>query len=425
MNTRYQTYAQAHTRKEGYYAGFLFLIWPFLAAISAVWNFRKPWAKNIFWAFCAFYGMSFAIGAESQGSDIVRYVAGYQALHGAQMGVGEVITYFLQSGEIDILRLLISYVLSRFTDSQAALTLVYGAIFGYFLSRNLWFILERLEGKVAPIVILLILCFFLVNPIWKINGFRMWTAVHVFLFGLLPWLLNGEKKWLWVSVMSILVHFSFVVPVGVLIGYVFLGNRLNIFFGFYLFTFFIAELDIAVFNDLMQSYAPEILQERTASYRSETNIVSRPMEENKNNWYIRWQGAALSWPIMGFIITLFWTGRDFFKENTGWASLFSFTLLFYGVANILSSLPSGGRFMVIGQLCALALIILYVQNRPHEKAISRLALFASPGLLLYVIVEIRVALLSMSATTVLGNPVLAMFLSGEQLSLNDVLKMLI
>lgn len=425
MNTRLESYSKAYTQKSGSYAAILFMVWPFLAMISAVWNFRKPWAKNIFWAFCAFYGMTFAIGAESQSSDIVRYVAGYQALHGVQMRVGEVVTYFLQSGEIDILRLLISYVLSRFTDSQAVLTLVYGTIFGYFLSRNLWFILDRLEGRIAPITFLLIICFFMVNPIWSINGFRMWTAVHVFLFGLLPWLFDGEKKWLWVSVLSIMVHFSFIVPVGVLMGYLFLGNLLNIFFGFYLFTFFFAELDIQAFNTLMENYAPEILQERTASYRSETNIESRAMEENTNNWYIRWQGAALSWPIMGFMITLFWTGRDFFNENKGWASLFSFTLLFYGVANIISAIPSGGRFMVIGQLFALALIVLYVQNRRREKAISRLAFIASPALLLFVVVEVRKALLSLSASTILGNPVLAMFLSGEQLSLNDVLKMLI
>jgi hypothetical protein len=425
MNTRLESYSKAHTQKTGFYAGLLFLVWPLLASIAAFRNYREPWAKNIFWALCAFYGMTFAIGAETEGSDIVRYVAGFQAMHGQQMGIAEVITYFRQSGEIDILRTLISYVLSRFTDSQMALTLVYGSIFGYFLSRNLWFILNRLKGKIAPATLLLLVCFFLVNPIWQINGFRMWTAVHVFVFGLLPWLVDGNRKFLWVSVLSIMVHFSFIVPVGILIGYSVLGNRLNIYFAFYLFTFFMSELDIAVVNSLMENYAPDILQERTSGYRSEAVIERIENQEVTTNWYIIWYGKALSWSLVGYIIMLFITGKDFFKENNGMASLFSFTLVFFGVANILSTLPSGGRFLVIAYLCAVALVTLYVQNRASEKAINRFVLMSAPFLLFYVLIKIRIALLSMSATFVMGNPIIALFLSGENFSLNDFLKMIV
>jgi hypothetical protein len=107
------------------------------------------------------------------------------------------------------------------------------------------------------------------------------------------------------------------------------------------------------------------------------------------------------------------------------ASLFSFTLVFFGVANILSTLPSGGRFLVIAYLCAVALVTLYVQNRASEKAINRFVLMSAPFLLFYVLIKIRIALLSMSATFVMGNPIIALFLSGESLSLNDFLKMIV
>jgi hypothetical protein len=60
--------------KTGYYAVILFLIWPFLAVASAFKNYSSGWGKNILWAFVAFYGFAFAIGAESAESDINRYV---------------------------------------------------------------------------------------------------------------------------------------------------------------------------------------------------------------------------------------------------------------------------------------------------------------------------------------------------------------
>ncbi|HLQ99299.1 MAG TPA: EpsG family protein, partial [Sphingobacterium sp.] len=293
---------------------------------------------------------------------------------------------------------------------------------GYFLSRNIWFLFERMEGKLLPITLFLMTCFFLVNPIWQINGFRMWTAVHVFLYGLLPYLFDGKKRGLWISVLSILVHFSMLVPVGVLAGYMLLGNRLNIFFIFFLLTFFVSEIDISAVNTFMENYAPEILQERTDSYRSETVIEADASEPETRNWYIVWHRRALGWSVTGFLVLLFWKGRRFFKENNGWACLFSFTLLFYGVANLLSHLPSGGRFTVIGELCALALIILYIQNRPMEKMMKRFVYLAGPALMLFLIVSIRVGFLYSSVASILGNSIVALFISGEFVSLNNILK---
>src|SRR5699024_3364969 len=189
--------------KNKFYSAILFLIWPFLALISAFKNYRSGWGKNVLWAFIAFYGFSFAIGAESQGSDIVRYVAELQYLHGIPITFSFAVNYFLQSGEIDIVRTIIALVVSRFTGSQAVLTLIYGIIFGYFCSRNMWFVLERFEGRMRPITILLFSCFFLVIPFWDINGFRMWTAAHIFIYGLLPFLFDGKRRGVFIASLSI------------------------------------------------------------------------------------------------------------------------------------------------------------------------------------------------------------------------------
>lgn len=413
--------------KEGFYAAFLFLVWPMLAAVSAIRNYNSPWAKNIFWAFCAFFGFTVAIGAESQGSDIVRYAARIEYLHGMEMGLADAIEYFMESGEVDFLNTLISVLVSRFTGSQAVLTLVYGTIFGYFLSRNMWYLFEQLEGKLLPVTIILLVCFFLVNPIWRLNGFRMWTATHIFLFGLLPYLLEGRRDRLWITVLSFTVHFSFLVPVGLFFSYLFLGNRLTLFFGFYLTTFFISELDISAFNSFVETYAPEILQERTSGYRNEGKVEEMRDDSmgSSKSWHAVWYGKALTWSIMGFLIILFVKGKTIIQQNRGWLNLYSFTLYYYAVANIFSSIPSGGRYTTIANLMALALIAIYVQNQPREITMKRFILIAIPALLLYIVVAARTGLYAMSATTAIGNLFFAFLTAGETISLNDVLKSII
>jgi hypothetical protein len=413
-------------QKRGFYAAILFLIWPLLAVASAFRNYKSSWGKNILWAFVAFYGFAFAIGAESEGSDINFYLDQYQSLHQVHMSLGEALDYYRNSGEIDILKTIIAIALSRITDSQSILTLVYGIIFGFFFSRNMWYVLERLEGKLKPITILLFICVFLIIPIWRMNGFRMWTAAHIFVYGLLPFLFEGKKKGLFVSTTAILVHFSFIVPVGVLIGYLLAGNRLTLYFVFFIATFFISEINLEAFNRLIENYAPEIIQERTSGYRSEDRVEEmRQGTQEDRVWYAVWYGRALAWSMMGFLTVLFFRGRAFFSENRRWMSLFSFTLLFYGVANLFNSLPSGGRFVSIANLIALILIILYIQNREQEVVMQRFVWAAFPALLLYIIVAFRIGLYSMSATAILGNPLISLFFMGEHISMNDVMKMVL
>lgn len=409
--------------KSGFYAALLFLIWPFLAVASAFRNYRSSWGKNILWAFIAFYGFVFAIGAESQGSDIVRYVANLKQLNRVSISLMDGVKYYQQSGEIDILRIIIDLVLSRFTDSQVILTLVYGIIFGFFFSRNMWYVLERLKGKIKPTTILLLACLFLIIPIWNINSFRMWTAAHMFIYGLLPYLFEGKRQGAVVASMTILVHFSFIVPVAVLYAYIFLGNRLVAYFIFFLVTFFFSEINMNFFNQVVKNYAPQIVQERTESYRSESAVEDQREDTgNRPVWYARYYMAAIRWSIKGFLVVLFFKGRNFFNENKRWLSLFSFTLLFYGVSSFFSSIPSGGRFLTIANMLALALIILYVQNREHEVVLKRFIIAATPLLLLFVVVAFRIGLYSMSASAILSNPVIAMFWNGDYISLNDFMK---
>jgi hypothetical protein len=354
------------------------------------------------------------------GRDIVGYVEQYQLLHSLDVNYYD----FLEE-EKDTAVYLISILLSRFTDSQPVLTLVYGILFGFFFSRNIWYVMEQLEGKLLPVTLILFSCLLLINPIWYINGIRMYLAIHMFLYGLLPYLYEEKKGALVISFASIMVHFSLILPVSVLFIYMAGGNRMTLYYAFFISTFFISELDLSAVNRYMELYAPEALQENTASYRGENYVESFRTEESEGNWYSIWYGTALNWSVMGFLTLFYFRSRGLFEENRHILNLFCFILLFYGVANLVSSLPSGGRFMTVANFGAVALITLFLQNYAQEKILRIYTWAVTPALLLYIIVSVRIGFLSTGATAILGNPIIAFFSSGEDFSLEQFLRMFI
>ncbi|MBL0356327.1 MAG: EpsG family protein [Chitinophagaceae bacterium] len=385
-----------------------------------------------------FYGFTFAIGKESlianNESDIVRYVSELKELYGKDLSFDDAIKVFTESGEADILRTFLAIVISRFSNSQQVLTAVYGFIFGFFFSRNIWYVIERLNGKLKGMTILLLLVFFLVNPFWNINGFRFNTAVHIFIYGLLPFLYEGKKKGILIAASAVLVHFSFLLPVSLLLIYVVLGNRMNIYFGLFVLSIFISNIDIGEFNSFIEANVPEVFVERSKGYRDEEKVNDfRREDDGKDaisnfdeggivqNWYVVYYFGALYNSEMLILVALYFLGRRFILTNKWLLNGYCFTLLIFAIANIMSSLPSGSRFLMLASLSALAVIIFYVQNQEKEKYIYRVLLFTIPFLLLYVIVLLRTGLYSVSVNTIVGNPILSL-ITDYNLSLNDLIK---
>lgn len=414
------TTTKSHSR---FYEWLLFFISPLIATWVSIKNFRQFANPNILWAFVIFFGFTFAIGSENQGSDINRYVYQLKQLYQQSFTFQEGIDYFFQSGEADVMRIFIALVLSRFTDNTLALTTVYAVIFGYFFSRNFFYLLEKLEGKIKPWTWFLLLVFFLIVPYWKLNGFRFWTATHIFIFGLLPYIFEGKTKRLLFCFVPLLFHFSFITPLLILFTYRFLPKNISFLFYFFLLTTFVNQLDVTMVKNAIASVAPNIYVERTEGYLAETkteNLRSGSSGSEKN-WYAVWNSKALSFSVViSFILVyLNYKKNDFFEIK--YRALFCFSLWFGALANLLSSFPSGGRFVIVGNLMCFFLIIVGFQNIFSPSLQKRIIMFTGPLLILFVIVGIRSGFYANSITTALGNPIVALFFS-EHTSLNDIIK---
>jgi hypothetical protein len=412
----------ATDKNNTFYIWCLFLLAPILSLLVSVKNIRSSWAKNILWGFIIFYGFTFSITADNAGGDINRYVSWFYEMRNSNMTFNDLLgLFYVDDDYADVLQPMLTFIVSRFTDNHAYLIAVFGVVFGYFYSRNLYYIIDRIKVNSEAKIMFLVLIFSLIVPFWNINGFRFWTATHMFFFCIMPFIFEKKTKYLLLSVLTIFVHFSFIVPVLIVFCYYLLGNRLTPFFYLFFISMFITEINITALNDIITSFLPSIFKARTEGYITEEKVANLSEAGSAKNWYAQIYISALRWSIAAFIIYIYATGKKAILTRPEWLRLFSFALFFAAISNIFSLLPSGGRFVTIANLFSVALIIFYFDSIYHQKNLRTLFKVAVPFLILYAFVTTRIGLASIGLVTVAGNPITALFVDSD-VGLIDLIK---
>lgn len=404
---------------------YIYLINPFSAFLWSLFNLKNKHAENILWLFVTFIGLTWSLRPGSS-SDSVRYMERVYFLHHSNYTFLE---YYAQSGDIDFFSHLLAFIVSRLTDFGWVLMIIQALIFGFFFSRNMSFVFNRLKGKIKLFTWVLFLTFFIVVPMWSFNGFRFWTATHIFVYGLLPFLFDGKKKSLfWCFLTPFVFHYAFIVPVLVLSVFLVLKNRFNIYFGFFVFSLIFAEFNLQQFNFYIDAYAPKQFQERSIGYRSVSNYeqkqdaADKGVLDSEKSWHAILYKKSLIWVIYLFVFHFYFKRKQMEKIYPRLNYIFSFSLLFMGFANIFSNLPSGGRYLFVGTLVILPLVIIYTQNSVSDKWSRRIAMSVSPLLLFYFIVSAREGFYFMSVITIIGNPLIAPLTIGENIPLDMLIK---
>ena len=127
----------------------LTIVWPFFGLVNALRNWRQPWGMNVFWVVCAYMGAIQIYHPKGtilgEGSDAGRYVLELQEMHRSVNSFEEVSRYFYDGDTNDVFCSTLQYVVSRFTENGHVFFFVLAIIYGFFYSRNIWYILNRIS----------------------------------------------------------------------------------------------------------------------------------------------------------------------------------------------------------------------------------------------------------------------------------------
>jgi hypothetical protein len=259
---------------------------------------------------------------------------------------------------------------------------------------------------------LLLISFIFVVGIWNINGFRYYTAVQIFMYGTLKYFLEGKKSSLVIAVFSMFVHWSFGIALAILFAYMIIRNRTRVFFVLFVLSFFVSMLKMQIINEMFQAYAPAFLLESRSGYFNEQYAEHQAQSYGAANWYLRIYGEMLKWFIFASFAFIFIRGLNKLKANKQLYNLFNLSLLFYIVVNVLSIVPSVGRFYSVANMLSLALIFLNINMIPDNYS-HWLKKAGLPALGIYIMVSIRFGLDFTGSSLLLGNPITSSFIENE------------
>lgn len=401
---------------------FLTIVFPFGGLIYALNHWRESWAKNIFWLVCIYFGAVFVylpqgtiLGA---GADGGRYVLDMLHMRQTSTTLQDIFARYLKDPEtMDLYFPIVALLVSRFTESGHVLFAVFAVVFGFFYSRNIWYILEKLPNKKLGNLFILVTLYFLVCPITHINGVRMWTALHVFVYALMPYLLERDRSKMWLIVLCPFIHFSYLyVSIFAVVYFLFpykLKTKSTVFMTMSLVLFvgsmFVNSLSLDAVSGMLKEYSPESYEGRISAYANQDYADSISAVAALDNWYVAGSGNILYWSYNLLLIALLPCIKRNFNNNDPIRHLYVFTLLLGVIANISALIPSGGRFQILSQMFKVPLILLVAMNIPKGDNFRKYVNVALVFLLIPFVVELRKLLSFYSITAIFGNFVTVFF----------------
>ena len=413
----------------------LTLLLPFVGLITSLRHWRQPWAKNVFWIACVYLGAVFIYLPEGtilgDGADGGRYVLMMQEIRNLGLSIETVLIRHLVSGELDFYYPVVAYFVSLFTDNGHFLFTVFAFVFGFFYSRNIWYVLERLPKRKFGWLIILVSLYFLVCPISGINGVRMWTALHIYVYAVMPYLWERDKSKLWLLIFAPLVHFSFIVADAIAFAFVLLPDRFKspnslfqkISLLVFVVTMFVSSLNLTSLNSTVETYAPEAYGDRVDGYLNDELAATNEEFNSEKNWYVTASGVIHQWCCNLLVILMFPLVRNNSNECKGLMNLYLFVLLLGSAANVLTLIPSGGRFQTLADMFKMPLILLVSLsvNTGTFKKLVKPSMFL---LIIPLVVEIRKLFGFFGITAILGNFITTFFWENN-VALIDFLKRIV
>lgn len=383
------------SENSGKYYLSLFIIWPFVAFISALANYRQREARLVVYFFLIYYGMTFVNSNEAV--DAFRYAMTLK--NNAELPFSDFFKIvgglYATDTSVDIVEPLISFIVSRLTSHYSLYFAIWAAIFGFFYLKSIKLLYNRYQENPGWNVAILLGFFVMILPITSISGVRMWTAAWIFFYGAYKVVLNRDPRFLILTLASTLVHWSFLSANIILIIYFFAGNRNLIYLPLTIGSFVLPQL----IAPLLQSVSLRLgggLQNRFENYSSEAYLLAVQESQEQVAWFIRLSSDLLFYYLIFAVLFIRIRFGSLMKEKAE-KNLFSFLLLFLAFVNFGMSIPSFGvRFQVLFFLFATLYLFMFFIKRPGTN-LSFVVLVGLFPMLLYAVINLRLGLESLSS----------------------------
>lgn len=393
-----------------------FILWPFLAFMLAIKDFKSKIAKKVVYIFLIYYGFNMfigAIGADAEG--YARKIVRYSELPFSEFF--NVVSGKYSESSIDFFEPFISFLSAQVTDYYGFAFAIWAGIFGFFYLKSTSRLHEMYLENPGWNKLIVLSFFVFIMPITAVAGVRMWTAMWIFFYGAYQVILYRKTKYLFLTLGACLVHFSFMIPNAILVMFYFAGNRTAIYTALVVLSFVLPNL-IAPTFEVISGYMGGGIQERYDMYSNETYMEGRAYSYQDLPLYIRIGHETIYYFLVSILIVIGFFYKKLMNANHE-KSLFNFCLLFLAFVNFGKSIPSlGTRFQVLFYLFTAVYFMLYLIKQTESK-LNALTILGIIPMFLYAALQFRNGADTINVWIL--NPILGLPFVTEAMALSDFL----
>ncbi|KAF2333148.1 EpsG family protein [Flavobacterium daemonense] len=404
----------------------LYLILPFSSLVISFVLYRKKWAKYLFVLFGLYFGFTFIIPSSKVNlpSDSEFYAMELQNYHINPISFKELVNgfYSVDTLQSDIYQPLVTWCVSAFTDDPHVLFAVFGLVFSFFLGKIIWLMIDISAVKLAGFASYLLLTFVLLNPLWNINGVRMWTGLNVFLLGVIMFYFKNKPKGFILILCSCLVHVSFTIPIVFFIIYQFVSKiNINYFFVLFIVSFLFKGLPPSLLNTVTDFF-PEFVKYKLDFY-TDPNTVALVAEENKDtSLFILASQFSQSFVPFLIICYMFFSYKKEIIRNESFLLFYKFLLFNVLWINMSAIIPSFGRFLTIFLILSMFFFFINLNQLMKLPYFNTLKLILLPFLSIIIVQKLREFIDFQSVFIFVGNFITSSFVSEPTPLVNVLLK---
>ena len=343
----------------------LFIISPFLSLLTALkLNNVRP-VSNIIWAYFTFLG--YILVASDIGTDAFRYFNWFESF--ARSSPKGKLNFFKDDLGVDLFKKLSFYVVSIFSNSGRVYFAFIGFVFGFFYSRIFEIILNNIPKKTSFLDKLFVFSFTFIIPITAVQFVRSSTASVLFVYFILKYFFEGNsKKYLVFACLgSVFIHFSFILPALVLILFLFVSKKMDIYIIAFILTSFFTFFEFSALETIIRANLPLALESKQV-YLNSDYAESELITANKANWYIQLKPYSLK---IATIFLILYTRSLLMKNKLlyeKYKSPLIFGLFLGSIVNVLSLIPSLSRFLTLSNSIMWVVFIFFHTNNKKYKA---------------------------------------------------------
>lgn len=388
MNLKYPVEYQIFKNEGASYlfVFIFFLLSPIVAFIAALIKYKSKYSHLIFVLFTSVFGYNMV--AESEAFDLYRvhellqvynpYTIGQIASSYIYTWTNKGENYVDMHNSADLYSSVVSIIVSRFTNNGRVLMAIFGLIYGYVFVSVLKKFLYNLQYEDLFTVLILLFASFMM-PLHQLAGVRYGTATYIFVFGILSYFQSNDYenriiKLVLLTILSCLVHFSFVLPAFILFFYVFILSHFNAekllyaLYSIYLLSFLFPNLLSSVLPSDIGTMFGEGIASRTALYTDTiVNNENKSIYYSNTSWFVLFPSLFSSY-VIKFGVFIWVIFRNKIIYNSVVLKMLSIIILFLIIVNFSSGVSNLGPrlMMVTGILFFYYLFVLQQQNFSNQ-----------------------------------------------------------